>query len=78
MIVTDLAYINQYYQFIQFCQRRFELCKRTKKNYRANSENLEDSNGRAYAFRVYVSMHNLLPESLIPKSKQCKLPWLHS
>jgi hypothetical protein len=27
-------------------------------------------------FRFLVSMHNLLPESLIPKPKQYKLPWL--
>jgi hypothetical protein len=46
----DLIYIDKYYQFIHFCQQKtahFELCKTKKKFTDQNSENLEDSNGRA-------------------------------
>jgi glycosyltransferase involved in cell wall biosynthesis len=71
----DLAYITQYYQFIQFCQQKdgsfLNYVNENKKFTDQNSENLEDSNGRAiWALGFLVAMHDLLPESLISQAKK--------
>jgi hypothetical protein len=45
----DLIYIDKYYQFIHFCQQRRHILNyvNEQKITDQNSENLEDSNGRA-------------------------------
>jgi glycosyltransferase involved in cell wall biosynthesis len=70
----DIAYIKQYYQFIQFCQQQdgsfLNYVNKDKKFTNQNSENLEDSNGRAiWALGFLLSMGDLLPESLIVDAK---------
>jgi glycosyltransferase involved in cell wall biosynthesis len=71
----DLAYINKYYQFIHFCQQKdgtfLNYVDGHKKFTNQNSENLEDSNGRAiWALGFLISVGNLLPEILISKARK--------
>nr|WP_315250694.1 glycosyltransferase [uncultured Flavobacterium sp.] len=71
----DLAYINQYYNFIHFCQQKdgtfLNYVDENKKFTNQNSENLEDSNGRAiWALGFLVSMYDLLPKNLIAQAKK--------
>lgn len=71
----DLIYIDQYYQFIQFCQQKdgtfLNYVNEHKKFTEQNSENLEDSNGRAiWALGFMVSMSNLLPRTLILEARK--------
>ena len=71
----DLIYIDQYYQFIHFCQQKdgtfLNYVNEQKKFTDQNSENLEDSNGRAlWALGFMVSMSNLLPKTLISEARK--------
>lgn len=73
--LEDVAYINQYYQFIHFCQQKdgtfLNYVNDHKKFTDQNSENLEDSNGRAiWALGFMVSMDTLLPEILISEARK--------
>ncbi|WP_066331063.1 glycosyltransferase [Flavobacterium crassostreae] len=71
----DLVYIHRYYEFIHFCQQKdgtfLNYVNTDKKFTSQNSENLEDSNGRAiWALGFLISMYQLLPEVLILKAKK--------
>lgn len=73
--VKDLIYINQYYQFIHFCQQKdgtfLNYVNEHKKFTEQNSENLEDSNGRAiWALGFMISMSNLLTKTLISEARK--------
>lgn len=73
--VKDLIYINQYYQFIHFCQQKdgtfLNYVNEHKKFTKQNSENLEDSNGRAiWALGFMISMSNLLTKTLISEARK--------
>lgn len=70
----DVTYINQYFRFIQFCQQKdgtfLNYVNDHKKFTSQNTENLEDSNGRAiWALGFMVSMDHLLPERLISQAR---------
>ncbi|WP_051219125.1 glycosyltransferase [Flavobacterium frigidarium] len=72
--LEDLTYINRYYEFIHFCQQKdgtfLNYVATDKKFTEQNSENLEDSNGRAiWALGFLLSMHEILPKSLIINAK---------
>lgn len=71
----DLRYIEQYYRFIHFCQQKdgsfLNYVDDHKKFTDQNSENLEDSNGRAlWALGFMVSMAGLLPKKLISEARK--------
>lgn len=73
--VGDIIYINQYFEFIHFCQQKdgsfLNYVDENQKFTNQNAENLEDSNGRAiWALGFLISMDNLLPEILITKAKK--------
>ena len=71
----DLIYIDKYYHFIHFCQQKdgtfLNYVNEQKKFTDQNSENLEDSNGRAiWALGFMISMSNLLPKTLILEARK--------
>jgi hypothetical protein len=71
----DLIFINRYYEFIDFCQQEdgtfLNYVDADKKFTNQNSENLEDSNGRAiWALGFLLSMQHILPKLLIIKARQ--------
>lgn len=73
--LDDLVYINQYYQFIQFCQQKdgtfLNYVNDDKKFTDQNSENLEDSNGRAiWALGFLVSMEDVLSNTLLSEARK--------
>ena len=73
--LDDLTYIDQYYQFIHFCQQEngtfLNYVNEAKKFTKQNSENLEDSNGRAiWALGFMISLSDILPEILISKARK--------
>ncbi|MEO8253298.1 MAG: glycosyltransferase [Flavobacterium sp.] len=69
----DLVYINQYYEFIDFCQQKdgtfLNYVNEYKKFTKQNNENLEDSNGRAiWAIGFLISTYKLVSEELTIKA----------
>lgn len=71
----DLTYINKYYEFIHFCQQEdgsfLNYVNADKKFTKQNSENLEDSNGRAiWALGFLISMYKLVPKTLIVQANK--------
>ena len=71
----DLDYITKYFNFIKFClqsEGHFLNYVDVDKNFTdQNSENLEDSNGRAiWALGVLVSISDLLPKDLANDAMQ--------
>ncbi|MGZ9675783.1 glycosyltransferase [Flavobacterium sp. GNP001] len=72
---TDLKYITQYYQFIDFCQQKdgtfLNYVNENKEFTTQNDENLEDSNGRAiWALGFLISMQDLIPSTLLIEAKK--------
>jgi uncharacterized protein YyaL (SSP411 family) len=65
----ELAYINQYFNFINFCIQPdgsfLNYVNKNKKFTEQNSENLDDANGRAiWALGYLISLGEILPTEL--------------
>lgn len=72
---NDLVYINKFFDFIKFCLQPegyfLNYVDENKKFTKQNSENLDDSNGRAiWALGYLVSISDLLPAELAENAKK--------